>query len=47
MFLTVLNGLIFAAAFAQAQSESDSANRFTQNAMKLRQSILFKSSPGM
>lgn len=46
MFLTVLIGLIFTAAFAQAQSESDSANRFTQNAMKLRQSILFKIEPG-
>jgi hypothetical protein len=44
--LTVLNGLIFTAAFAQAQAESDNATRFTQNAMKLRQSILFKIDPG-
>ena len=46
MFLTFLSGVIFTAPFALAQAESDSATRFTQNAMKLRQSILFKIEPG-
>lgn len=46
MFLTILNGVILTAPFALAQAEGDSATRFTQNAMKLRQSILFKINPG-
>jgi hypothetical protein len=45
MFLTFLNGLFLAVPLAFAQSESENAARFTDNAMKLRDDILFKNSP--
>ncbi len=45
MFLTYFCGLIFAAPFAFAQSQGENAARFTENALKLRDDVLFKINP--
>jgi hypothetical protein len=47
LLLTFVCGLVSTGASALlAQTVSDGAARFTENAMKLRESILFKSEPG-